>query len=233
MFAKSRHTAVSGASDRAETNAEGDADGSQEKTTVIPQPRLGATASSDGSNKQGKPRVLGEHPASNLPVGQPSSQLAPKLAAYPTPAWITVFCSADPALWNSAVGDAGPRSAFPADLKYLKVQAAPGKYVIIEVTREQLDQGGGEGRYRWYGGGDLRLNARQLGIYDATESATEKGQVSIIRNGFHPAWGFGIRTYLSDAQGYGWGGKEIEPSLMEIAVTRGPLTPQEQKHLLK
>jgi hypothetical protein len=46
-------------------------------------------------------------------------------------------------------------------------------------------------------------------------------------------WGFGVRAYVDDKQGYTWGGKEIPPTVFEISVKSGLLNNVEEKHLLR
>lgn len=152
--------------------------------------------------------------------------------------WIVIFRSSDPSLWDSVANDAEnrfarPVSSVPDDIEYLRLQAAPDKYIIIAVTKDQLAEGNGGDRYRWHGRNDLKFNARQLGVFDSGHPKSEKGSVTVALTDFYPVWGFGTRTHLSDKQGYGWGGKEIEPTVIEVAVKQGPLTQKEQEYLLK
>jgi serine/threonine protein kinase len=44
--------------------------------------------------------------------------------------------------------------------------------------------------------------------------------------------GFGHKRFIDDKQYYSWQGKEIPPTVFEIAVTAQPLTPEERRHLL-
>jgi len=45
--------------------------------------------------------------------------------------------------------------------------------------------------------------------------------------------GFGHKCFVNDKQYYCWRGKEIPKTVFEIAVSPGPLTPEERRSLLR
>ena len=138
------------------------------KKTAAPQPRVRASSGSGMRNEKSRPNE-GDKPTPPIPPKPSFTEAAANIAAIPAPAWITIFHSDDPSVWNSGVADVSPLGSLPADIKYSKLQIASGEYMIIEVTRELLGKGGGDGRYRWYGEGDLRL------MPDSLASTTRSG----------------------------------------------------------
>ena len=60
-----------------------------------------------------------------------------------------------------------------------------------------------------------------------------RGEIAVMK--FHqdfPGSGFGHKIRFDDKQYYSWRGKEIAPTAFEIAVTVGPLSEEERKHLV-
>jgi len=107
------------------------------------------------------------------------------------------------------------------------------EYVILPIKIASLgvlDKKPLAGRYGWNGSNELVHEARLLGIYD-TETKSGPGYIEVKYA--CPGWGFGHIYTGSNAQGYGWNGKQIQKTVFEIAVTSNPLTPAEQEHLLK
>jgi hypothetical protein len=62
---------------------------------------------------------------------------------------------------------------------------------------------------------------------------TWRGSIVVMQSGSdHAGSGFGHKAWVDDKQYYSWRGKEIPPTVFEIAVTAGPLTLEERQHLL-
>jgi hypothetical protein len=156
--------------------------------------------------------------------------------------WFVLFRSADPSLWNMDVNKG--RSQFaraldkaPEKIRYLRLMRMDrGAYVIVEVTKAELKKQVDNGRYCWEGRNAFAYQGHQLGIYDRELVLRERGSILLEVTGFgqgYSGWGFGMRGYLNDQQGYCWAGKPIPKTVMEIAVTAGPLSEAESKKLLK
>jgi hypothetical protein len=108
-------------------------------------------------------------------------------------------------------------------------------YVVVEITKERLNTAYDGGRFGWNGTNRFQWQGYQLGVYNKQWEERGKGHVGVLSPGgvAYRGWGFGIRTYMDDKQGYAWGGKEIAPTVFEISVTSSPLDAAENRHLLK
>jgi serine/threonine protein kinase len=63
--------------------------------------------------------------------------------------------------------------------------------------------------------------------------STWRGSIAVLQTDKdHAGSGFGHKALVNDKQYYSWCGKEIPPTVFEIAVTAGPLTREERQHLL-
>ena len=156
-----------------------------------------------------------------------------------------LFRSADPAIWNQAVRRGSddfalPIASAPDEIRFLKLtNVATKEFVVLEMTRAALRSRAPSGRYRWNGSAQLWDNASHLGVVDTARSAYSKdfaGQIAVdmiqskgATAAFgRPGWGFGSRSFVDDVQGYAWGAdKALQKTVFEIAVGRGPLTPEE------
>jgi hypothetical protein len=155
--------------------------------------------------------------------------------------WLVVFRSANPALWDKKVNQgpnarAIPIKDVPDQVRYLKLTNVRSKdFVVIEMTKEDLAKQADDGKIGWQGTGHYEWRAHQLGIYDRGRPAAQRGDISVCilkRQGYR-GWGFGVRGGIDDMQGYSWAGAPIAPTVFEIAVTTGPLSPAETKKLLQ
>jgi clan AA aspartic protease (TIGR02281 family) len=153
--------------------------------------------------------------------------------------WTILFRSSDPAHWNMAVHDADsyavPLEKAPAGMAYLRMRNAAGDYVIIQLTRDELQKHVGHEKYGWEGRSYPMYKARHLGIFVKAVSRNAKGAVVVShvnKNVSSTGYGFGNRMRMDDRQGYAWDGKPAGHSVFEIAVTAGPLTEEEKKKVL-
>jgi len=154
--------------------------------------------------------------------------------------WFVVFCSTDPSIWNTATKKdkthfAVPLSEVPDDIKFLRLRVAPTRMVIIPITKGRLTQTSDDGRFGWNGTKRFKWNARQLGVYDKAMSRQKRGLINTLALGGrgYGGWGFGVRIYVDDRQGYTWAGHEIGKTVFEIAVKSGALSLPETRTFLK
>jgi hypothetical protein len=148
--------------------------------------------------------------------------------------WQVIFRSANPALWNQDVQDgpsefAQPLSRVANDIGYLRMRKDTD-YVIIPITRKQLEEIRDDGRFGW---SSLQHDsgAIHLGIYDLTRP-TKAGDICVRSFPWCAGWGFGHIHFRANVQGYCWEGQAISQVVFEIAVKKGPLTEAEAKKLL-
>jgi hypothetical protein len=154
--------------------------------------------------------------------------------------WLVVFRSSDAKLWNTNArrnsdGYAIPLFEVSSDIRYLKMRVRSADYVVVEITKERLNTAYDGGRFGWNGTNRFQWQGYQLGVYNKQWEERGKGHVGVLSPGgvAYRGWGFGIRTYMDDKQGYAWGGKEIAPTVFEMSVTSSPLDAAENRHLLK
>ena len=156
------------------------------------------------------------------------------------PEWLVVFRSADPSIWNRRVNAgrnhmAVPLGEVPHDISYLRLAIGQNRYVIISISSPRLTARNEDSRINWNGTREFGHMAYALGIYDRRMSHRRPGDIH-VRFGAPPeqyrGWGFGVRSYLDDQQGYCWNGEEIDQAVFEVAVKAGTLDASEKKHLL-
>ena len=154
--------------------------------------------------------------------------------------WITIFRSADPAIWNSDVNDgpnrfAVPLSRVPAGIKYLRLKIDDERFVIVEVTRQQLGKRVENGQIGWVGDNHRQWNGRHLGIYNRRWIDAVRGTVHILplQNRGIRGWGFGNHVKIDDGQVYAWAGKKIARTVFEISVKSDNLTDEEKEAVLE
>jgi hypothetical protein len=156
--------------------------------------------------------------------------------------WTVLFRSANPAIcgrdYNGSTNNfAVSLKKTPEKIEWLRLTAHYKKdYVIIPMTRDRLPEGGSEeGGIGWQGRSDNRWKGYHLGIYRTDTKAKDRGEVVIAEPrafAHFKGWGFGHHFGVDDRQGYSWDGKEIPPSVFEIAVKAGQLSPAEMKKVL-
>ena len=165
------------------------------------------------------------HPASTAAVGSDSS-------------WKVLFRSADPSIWNDDINKGPDHFAMsvnlaPGNTRYLRFLDARSKdFVIIEMTKERLNQMTDDGKYGWEGTNEFNSAGHHLGIYHKIWPA-KGGEVCVCSRPHTTGWGFGHGHFVNDTQRYAWAGKTIEKTVFEIAVKAEPLTDAEAKKLLK
>ncbi len=159
-------------------------------------------------------------------------------------AWLIVFRSNDPSIWDKDVKKSVSHQAMkldrvPKNVRYLKLtECAKNNYVIIEMTKERLGKMSDENGFGWSGTGKVDFNTYHLGIYDQSKNLIEaenRGDITLgWGNNFNwGGWGFGHRAWVEGGTVLGWASKEIPKAICEIAVKTSGLTLEETKHLLK
>jgi hypothetical protein len=167
---------------------------------------------------------------------------APKQGAEPAPAkWVILFRADDPALWNTSTkGKAIPVRHAPFKTRYLRLRRMDtGEALILPLTYDQLQNGkapGPEVRFWWNGTAKEDWKGRHLGIVEAPRHKfpAPNGMMTVMTVGWD-AWtgsGFAHKAFVNDGQYYSWRGQEIRRTAFEIAVTEGPLSPDERRCLL-
>jgi hypothetical protein len=154
-------------------------------------------------------------------------------------AWLVVFRSADPKIWNtdssqSAQNYAVSLASVPATVKYLRIKRANGAFVIIPITKAMLDNYSRTGRYGFQGSKPSRYSATLLGIVDASADVRGKaGQVAVVEAAETlSGWGFGV-VVNGGSLATCWAGKPMPAEPLEIAVLSRSLSADERKLLLE
>ena len=155
--------------------------------------------------------------------------------------WMVIFCSSDPRRWNTDTNqgrrDFGiPIANVPSTIKYLKMAVSPKQFVIISITKKDLDSVSDSDTIGWNGKNPLVYNAHHLGIYNKSWRAKKDGTICTLNGGFYvdfSGWGLGYRSKFCDRQSYVWAGQEIPVTVFEISVKSSPLTKAEQTLLLQ
>ncbi len=158
---------------------------------------------------------------------------AEKPRTHGTQTWVTLFRSDDPSIWNLPRGSSSDANGFatdvnataPDDTKYLRIRKGTDS-AIIELSKDDLLQNTAV----WCGTDWNGDRAFHLGIKNPAWKKLEKGLVDVDSN--FQGWGFGHIESV-DGQGYCWGGKNIQRTVLEIAVKSGELTDAEKKVLVK
>jgi hypothetical protein len=150
--------------------------------------------------------------------------------------WQVLFRAHDPNLWDRDVNKGEQQYSRPIgivadDVRWLRVRRH-SDYVIIAMTRDRLRQLDDESRtIGWNGTSRLAEGARHLGVYDRRLDKFFEEGVACINEDLS-GWGFGAIRGVGNRQGYCWAGKNIGPTVLEIAVKPGELTDQERENLL-
>lgn len=156
--------------------------------------------------------------------------------------WTVLFRSSDPKNWNKNLKGkedfAVPLKTAPEEMKYLKMtEMKKNRYVIIELTKERLDQQYESDGYGWQGKNFFDWDAYHLGIYSLEWNTMNRGDVILASPEFfqgYRGWGFGSRNLVNKSQGYTWGGDVLAGTMVfEISVKTMELSAEESKHLLK
>lgn len=155
-------------------------------------------------------------------------------------AWIVVFRSASPDVWNTdnsrdARNYAIPLASLPPNVKFLRVRRANGDAVIVGVTKDALAVEIDGDNVGWNGSNKDMFGARALGVVDRHAKVDGKtGEVAISRQGgYSSGWGFGHRVGHGGASELCWNSQWIPREVLEIAVLARPLTPDEKRQLVE
>jgi serine/threonine protein kinase len=163
----------------------------------------------------------------------------------PPKGWTILFRSDDPSIWNKASPDrnnfAAPVRRAHRAIRYLRLKRMDtGDYLVLPIRRDQLDrapQPMPDTGHAWNGTALLSYNARNLGIAQAPRHRwpNHRGVLSVTSQGWDAFSGSGFcgKCQFNDGQHYCWQTKEIPKTVFEIAVSAGPLSAEEQPHLLK
>jgi hypothetical protein len=154
--------------------------------------------------------------------------------------WTVIFRSAKPDVWNTESEDVSnfaiPLAKLPPLVRYVRLRRANGEMVILPIDRAAI---GGETTtepYGWNGTNRDFLGAKMLGITDHRkdiENQTGVVAVSRIAASKYTGWGFGHRIHHGGEAEVCWNGKWIPREPLEIAVIGRPLTPAEERFLLR
>jgi hypothetical protein len=179
----------------------------------------------------------------NLAWGQAP---ADKKDTTPAPtSWTILFRSDDPSVWNKNAKDAKgkqiaiPLKFAPEEFRYLRLRRMDTReMLILPLTPDQLQNGkpDAEADFWWNGTAKEEWKGRHLGIVQAPRHKwpVPKGMIAVMNDGWDgfAGSGFGHKCFKDDGQYYCWRGKEISPTVFEIAVSDGPLGPEEKRCLV-
>jgi hypothetical protein len=160
--------------------------------------------------------------------------------------WTILFRTDDPSVWDKdAKNEKGQQVAIPVRhapkaTKYLRLRRMDtGDAQILPLTHDQLLNGTPptpETGYWWNGTAKEEYQARHLGIVQGPryKFPVTKNTVCVMAVGWDCFAGSGFchKAYVDDRQYYCWKGKEIPRTEFEVAVTPGPLSPEEAKSLV-
>jgi hypothetical protein len=155
--------------------------------------------------------------------------------------WMLIFRSADSAVWNSDSIDpkcfAISIANVPDNIKYLKIQLDPKTFVIVPMSKKNIGMESSGTKFGWEGRNRIVWGGRQLGVFDKSINIGKAGYAGgpcIAYEegvGGFSGYGFGYTPGVNN-QGYGWGGKAIAKTTIEIYVTSDSLSPFEKEYLL-
>jgi hypothetical protein len=172
---------------------------------------------------------------------------ADKQETPPAPArWTILFRSADPSVWDqdakNAKGEqvAIPLKFAPAKFRYLRLRRMDtGEALILPLSPDQLQNGKPpkpEEGFWWNGANVDEYKGRHLGIVQGPRRKfpEPRGLICVMHDGWDgfAGSGFGHKYGIGDDQYYSWRGKEIPRTVFEIAVSDGPLSPEEKRCLV-
>jgi hypothetical protein len=170
------------------------------------------------------------------------SQAATQHATAPAK-WTILFHSDDPSVWdtdNKGRKFAVPLQCAPADMCYLRLRRMDtGEALILPLSYAELRNGeppSPAGGSWWNGTATKEWHGGHLGIAQVPRHRfpAPKDLIGVMseRLEFFSGSGFGHKCFVNDKQYYCWRGKEIPRTFFEVAVTEGPLSPQEKRCLV-
>jgi hypothetical protein len=156
-------------------------------------------------------------------------------------AWLVVFRSDKPDIWNTKSTDdpknyAVPLDTVPPNVKYLRLRRASGEQVILAISKAGLGSFVQGEPYGWNGRKESFVGATMLGVFNRNLDVEAKtGSVAVGREGksLFGGWGFGPRVAHGGGAEVGWNAKWVAREMLEISVTGRPLTSEEQRFLLQ
>jgi hypothetical protein len=155
-------------------------------------------------------------------------------------AWLVLFRSSKPDVWNTKSTDdqknyAVPLETAPPNVKYLRMRRANGATVILPIDRQGLAGETAGPLFGWNGTNIAFAGARQLGIADRRKDVDRQtGMVGVSRkDGWFSGWGFGHRIHHGGEAQVCWNSEWLPPEVIEISVVGRPLTAEEQRFVLQ
>lgn len=157
-------------------------------------------------------------------------------------AWVVIFRSADPKIWNTdSQGDprnfAMPLASVPATMRFVRLRrATTGATVIMPLNKATIATEWKGDTYGWQGSQKNIQGAIALGIFDTKKNVdNEIGKVALYVAGtqLHSGWGFGHRVRHGGPTEACWNGEWIPLEPIEIAVSGRQLTPEDRRWLLE
>jgi hypothetical protein len=162
--------------------------------------------------------------------------------------WTVLFRSDNPEFWNSdSKNGKGERIATPVrnapeTTAYVRLRRMDtGEALILPINRDRLlndevPDYGTDNSVWWNGSAKDEWKGRHLGIVVGPRKKfpAPNGMISVMNQGWDAfgGSGFGHKVGGNDKQHYCWRGKEIPKTVFEIAVSDGPLSPEEKKSLV-
>jgi serine/threonine protein kinase len=159
--------------------------------------------------------------------------------------WTVLFRSDNPRLWNTDSDGKDYAISLrraPATIHHLRLRRMDTKeMLILPLSRAQLDKANHPAEpkgYSWNGTAKEEWGALHLGIAAAPrhQFPIPRNMITLMNEGWD-GWGgsgFGHQAFNDrTGQYYAWRGEQIPRTVFEIAVTDQPLTPEEERCLLK
>jgi serine/threonine protein kinase len=162
--------------------------------------------------------------------------------------WTVLFRSDDPSVWDTDSPEpkfAVPLQRAPQDIRYLRLRRLDtDEFLIVPISYNLLDGAarGTRQTHWWNGTNKQAFGGRHLGIAEEPlkKFPSNSNIISVMNSPERVGWdvytgsGFGHKCQ-NDAEGqcYCWRGAQIPKTVFEVAVTAGPLTPEEQRWLLQ
>lgn len=158
--------------------------------------------------------------------------------------WSVIFRSDDPSVWDKdAKNTEGKQIAIPVkyapqDIRYLRLRRMDTyDALVIPITHSRLTNdkhGEGAADFWWSGTAKEEWKGRHLGIAQTPRYKFPHANklIHVMFEGWdgYTGSGFGHKVNANEKQCYCWMGKEIAKTEFEVAVTPGPLGPDDVKH---
>lgn len=100
-----------------------------------------------------------------------------------------------------------------SDINYLRIRRTDTQEsVVLPMTKGQIFSNGDPAASGWNGSSEVFFGGRHVGAFAA--HLPQEAEIKFSQGG----WGFGHRYDHNDRQEWGWGGRVIEPTTMEVSV---------------